>query len=37
VYRRLNRVIKQRLVHRTEQFLRIIRQHPDMGRLMSPC
>ena len=35
VYRRLNRVIKQRLVHRTDQFLRIIRQHPDMTRRIS--
>jgi CRP/FNR family transcriptional regulator, cyclic AMP receptor protein len=32
--RRLNRVIKQRLVHRTEQFLRIIRQHPDIYELI---
>lgn len=32
--KRLNRVIKQRLVHRTEQFLRIIQQHPDIYDLM---
>jgi CRP/FNR family transcriptional regulator, cyclic AMP receptor protein len=31
---RLNRVIKQRLVHRTEQFLRIIKKHPDIDELI---
>jgi len=31
----LNRVIKQRLVHRTEQFVRIIKKHPDMENLIS--
>jgi len=36
VYRRLPRVIKQRLVvHRTEQLLHIIRQPPDMTRLLA--
>jgi CRP-like cAMP-binding protein len=37
VHQRLNRVIKQRLAHRTEQFVRIIRQHPDMTSLMEKC
>jgi CRP-like cAMP-binding protein len=37
VHQRLNRVIKQRLVHRTEQFVRLIRQHPDISRLIQPC
>jgi CRP/FNR family cyclic AMP-dependent transcriptional regulator len=32
---RLNRVIKQRLVHRTEQFIRLIKKHPDIHNLIS--
>ena len=35
INRNLNRVIKQRLVHRTEQFVRIIKRHPDMESLIS--
>jgi len=31
---RLNQVIKQRLVHRTEQFIRLIRKHPDIHNLL---
>ena len=33
--RRLNRVIKQRLVHRTEQFVRLIKKHPDINNLIA--
>ena len=33
--RRLNRVIKQRLVHRTEQFIRLIKKHPDIHTLIT--
>lgn len=33
--RRLIRVIKQRLVHRTEQFIRLIKKHPDIHNLIS--
>jgi len=33
--RRLNRVIKQRLVHRTEQFIRLIKKHPDIHNLIT--
>ena len=33
--RRLNQVIKQRLMHRTEQFVRIIKQHPDIYNLIN--
>ncbi len=33
--RRLNQVIKQRLMHRTEQFVRIIKQHPDIDNLIN--
>ena len=32
--RRLIRVIKQRLVYRTEQFVRIIKKHPDIEGLI---
>jgi len=32
---RLNRVIKQRLVHRTEQFIRLIKKHPDIHNLIT--
>ena len=35
INRNLNRVIKQRLVYRTEQFVRIIKRHPDMESLIS--
>jgi CRP-like cAMP-binding protein len=31
---RLNQVIKQRLVHRTEQFIRLIKKHPDIHNLL---
>lgn len=34
INRNLNRVIKQRLVYRTEQFIRIIKRHPDMESLI---
>lgn len=37
MHQRLNRVIKQRLVHRTEQFMRLIRKHPDINNLTMPC
>ena len=33
--RRLNRVIKQRLAHRTEQFIRLIKKHPDIHDLIN--
>lgn len=33
--RRLNRVIKQRLVHRTDQFIRLIKKHPDIHNLIA--
>jgi CRP-like cAMP-binding protein len=32
-YQRLLRVIKSRLDHRTEQFMRVIRHHPDLQHL----
>jgi CRP-like cAMP-binding protein len=32
-YQRLLRVIKSRLDHRTEQFMRVIRHHPDLQSL----
>ncbi len=32
---RLNQVLEQRLVHRTEQFLRLIRKHPDIHNLIA--
>jgi CRP-like cAMP-binding protein len=32
--RRLIRVISRRLRHRTEQFVRIIKQHPDIENLI---
>jgi len=35
INRNLNRVIKQRLVYRTEQFVRIIKRHPDMESLIT--
>ncbi len=35
INRNLNRVIKQRLVYRTEQFVRIIKKHPDMESLIN--
>ena len=34
ISRRLIRVISRRLRHRTEQFIRIIKQHPDIENLV---
>lgn len=34
IYRRLLRVINRRLHHRTSQFVRIIKQHPDIENLV---
>ncbi|MGD8299031.1 MAG: cyclic nucleotide-binding domain-containing protein [Desulfobacterales bacterium] len=34
IYQRLTRVIARRLRHRTEQFVRIIKQHPDIDNLI---
>ncbi len=33
--KRLNVVVKQRLVHRTEQFIRLIKRHPDIHNLIN--
>lgn len=34
IFQRLTRVIARRLRHRTEQFVRIIKQHPDIDNLI---
>ena len=34
IFQRLTRVIARRLRHRTEQFIRIIKQHPDIDNLI---
>lgn len=34
IFQRLTRVIARRLRHRTEQFVRIIKQHPDIDSLI---
>ena len=34
IFQRLSRVIARRLRHRTEQFVRIIKQHPDIDNLI---